>query len=95
MYAARFRSSDGFIVFVVGMAVFTDMMLYGLIVPILPYALSARVGIPQKDVQRWNSILLGSFGGALTIGSRTWLPLTTTMYENTNYVACGFLGQRR
>lgn len=53
-----------------GVAVFTDMLLYGLIVPILPYMLSGRVGIPQEDVQKWNSILLGSFGGALTIGSR-------------------------
>lgn len=69
MFASRIRSSDGFIVFVVGVAVFTDMMLYGLVVPILPYALSDRVGIPQEDVQKWNSILLGSFGGALTIGS--------------------------
>ncbi|KAL8798406.1 MAG: hypothetical protein Q9200_007782, partial [Gallowayella weberi] len=35
----------------------------------LPYALSDRVGIAQEDVQRWNSILLGSFGGALMLGS--------------------------
>ncbi|KAL8749601.1 MAG: hypothetical protein Q9199_007584, partial [Rusavskia elegans] len=69
MYARKLRSSDGFIVFVVGIAVFTDMMLYGLIVPMLPYALSDRVGIAQRDVQRWNSILLGSFGGALMLGS--------------------------
>ncbi|KAL8733016.1 MAG: hypothetical protein Q9166_002414 [cf. Caloplaca sp. 2 TL-2023] len=69
MFAQKFRSSDGFIIFVVGVAVFTDMMLYGLIVPMLPYALSDRVGIGQEDVQRWNSILLGSFGGALMGGS--------------------------
>ncbi|KAI4115273.1 MAG: hypothetical protein LQ345_004106, partial [Seirophora villosa] len=69
MYASKLRSSDGFIIFVVGVAVFTDMMLYGLLVPILPYVLSDRVGVPQEDVQKWNSLLLGSFGGALTIGS--------------------------
>ena len=69
MLASRLRSSDGFITFVVGMAVFTDMLLYGLIVPMLPYALSDRVGIAQDDVQRWNSILLGSFGAALMLGS--------------------------
>ncbi|KAL8727012.1 MAG: hypothetical protein Q9181_005857, partial [Wetmoreana brouardii] len=55
--------------FVVGAAVFTDMMLYGLIVPMLPYVLLDRVGIAPQDVQRWTSILLGSFGGALMIGS--------------------------
>lgn len=70
MYAKGFRSSDGFIIFVVGAAVFTDMLLYGLIVPILPYTLTGRIGIPQEEVQKWNSILLGSFGAALTIGSR-------------------------
>lgn len=69
MYGRRLRSSDGFIIFVVGMAVFTDMMLYGLVVPMLPYALSDRIGIAQGNVQRWNSILLGSFGGALMLGS--------------------------
>ncbi|KAL8903557.1 MAG: hypothetical protein Q9171_007362, partial [Xanthocarpia ochracea] len=69
MYARRLRSSDGFIIFVVGIAVFTDMMLYGLIVPMLPYVLLDRVGVAQKDVQGWNSILLGSFGGALMFGS--------------------------
>ncbi|KAL8912372.1 MAG: hypothetical protein Q9172_007510, partial [Xanthocarpia lactea] len=69
MYARRLRSSDGFIIFVVGIAVFTDMMLYGLIVPMLPYVLFDRVGVAQKDVQGWNSILLGSFGGALMVGS--------------------------
>ncbi|KAL8863332.1 MAG: hypothetical protein Q9178_000012 [Gyalolechia marmorata] len=76
MYARRLRSSDGFIIFVVGIAVFTDMMLYGLIVPMLPYALSDRVGVAQKDVQGWNSILLGSFGGALMFGSYIVILLT-------------------
>ncbi|KAL9028435.1 MAG: hypothetical protein Q9196_003196 [Gyalolechia fulgens] len=70
MFASRFRSANGFIIFVVGVAVFTDMMLYGLIVPMLPYALVDRVGLAQEDVQRWNSILLGSFGAALMLGSR-------------------------
>lgn len=74
MYASRLRSSDGFIIFVVGVAVFTDMMLYGLIVPMLPYALADRVGIAQEDVQQWNSILLGSFGAALMLGSRMSSP---------------------
>lgn len=69
MYVAGFRSSNGFIIFVVGAAVFTDMMLYGLVVPMLPYALVDRVGISPEDVQKWNSILLGAFGGALMFGS--------------------------
>ncbi|KAL8761497.1 MAG: hypothetical protein Q9184_002376 [Pyrenodesmia sp. 2 TL-2023] len=80
MYAKGFRSSDGFIIFVVGAAVFTDMLLYGLIVPILPYTLTDRIGLPQKEVQKWNSILLGSFGAALTVGSRDRVPSRQTPF---------------
>ena len=49
----------------------TDMFLANLILPVLPYALSERVGLAQEDVQRWNSVLLASFGGAQMLGSRT------------------------
>lgn len=69
MFARRFRSSNPFLIFTVCVGVFTDMMLLNLIVPMLPYALSDRIGLPQEDVQRWNSILLGLYGGAQMFGS--------------------------
>ncbi len=93
MYARRLRSSDGFIIFVVGIAVFTDMMLYGLIVPMLPYALSDRVGVAQKDVQGWNSILLGSFGGALMFGS-CMFPFTSWESRHSYSLAFGAISVR-
>ncbi|PYH47998.1 MFS transporter [Aspergillus saccharolyticus JOP 1030-1] len=61
----KFRSSDGFIMFVVAFAVFTDILLYGLIVPVAPTALHERVGLSVDDEQRWTSILLALYGAAL------------------------------
>ncbi|KAA6406674.1 MAG: hypothetical protein FRX48_09606 [Lasallia pustulata] len=69
MVARELRSSKAFITFVVCIAMLTDMFLANLILPVLPYALSERVGLAQEDVQRWNSILLASFGGAQMLGS--------------------------
>lgn len=74
MFARELRSSQTFAIFVVCAAIFTDTTLACLIVPILPYALLERVGLSQDEVQRWNSILLASYGGALMIGSRKTSP---------------------
>ena len=67
------RASKGFTVFVVCVAVFSDILLQNLVVPVLPYALEERVGLTDEaEVQRWNSILLAAFGGALMMGSREY-----------------------
>ena len=69
MFAYKLRSSKPFITFVVCVAMFTDMGLANLILPVLPYALAERAGLAPQEVQRWNSILLASFGGAQVLGS--------------------------
>ena len=68
MFAHSFRSSKTFVTFIVSVAIFTDMILFSLIAPILPFALLDRVGLSPQDVQKWNSILLASYGGALMLG---------------------------
>ncbi|KAL4973433.1 major facilitator superfamily domain-containing protein [Aspergillus desertorum] len=65
----EWRASKGFIVFVVVFAVFTDILLYGIIVPVTPTALNERSGIAKSDEQSWTSILLGLYGGALLASS--------------------------
>ncbi|KAL6235360.1 major facilitator superfamily domain-containing protein [Aspergillus navahoensis] len=65
----EWRASKGFIVFVVVFAVFTDILLYGIIVPVTPTALKERAGIAEGDEQSWTSILLGLYGGALLASS--------------------------
>jgi len=64
-----FRSSRLFLVTSVSAAVFTDLFLYGIVVPVLPFALTTRVGIKPEDVQTWVSILLAVYGAALLAAS--------------------------
>jgi MFS family permease len=59
------RSSRSYTIFVVSYAVFVDIFLYGVIVPVIPFALKQRVGIPFQHVQHWVSILLAVYGGSL------------------------------
>jgi len=39
--------------------------MYSLIVPVTPTALRDRVGIPQKNIQAWTSILMGLFSASM------------------------------
>ncbi|RKF65367.1 putative MFS-type transporter C18.02 [Golovinomyces cichoracearum] len=60
----RWRSSTSFIITTISMAMFTDLFLYGLIVPTLPFILSNRLHIPSDDMQKSISLLLSFYGGA-------------------------------
>lgn len=64
-----FRSSRAFIGSAVCIAIFTDILLYGIIVPVMPFALTNRVGIPPSEIQTWNALLLACYTIALFIGS--------------------------
>ncbi|KAI0445261.1 MFS transporter-like protein [Xylaria telfairii] len=68
-YLLSFRSSTSLIAITVNLAIFTDIFFYGLVVPVLPFALSAQVGIPEDKVQYWVSILLAVYSAALFFGS--------------------------
>lgn len=68
-YLLRIRSSKLFILTTICIAVFTDIFLYGIIVPVIPFALSARAGVAESDVQKWVSVLLAVYGAALLVGS--------------------------
>lgn len=46
---ASFRSSKWFIELAVGMAVFTDIFLYALIVPVMPFALQSRTQVKEEN----------------------------------------------
>ncbi|KAI8458762.1 major facilitator superfamily domain-containing protein [Phakopsora pachyrhizi] len=48
----RFRSSSTFIITVI------DFFLYGIIVPVLPFALKERIGLPEDDVNHVLGLLL-------------------------------------
>ena len=63
------RSSTPFILSTVAIGLFTDLFLYGLIVPILPFLLTDRIGLPQDKVQSYSSALLAAYAGASVLFS--------------------------
>ncbi|OBT89603.1 hypothetical protein VE02_01768 [Pseudogymnoascus sp. 03VT05] len=63
------RSSKLFIILTLCAAVFSDMFLYGVIVPVVPFALTARAGVPEGDAQHWVSVLLAVYGAALLVSA--------------------------
>jgi MFS family permease len=60
----KWRSNTLFILSTVAIGLFTDLFLYGLIVPILPFILQDRLRIPHSHVQTYSSILLACYAGA-------------------------------
>ena len=75
----EWRGSKRFIIFVVNFSVFSDLVLYGALVsrfhhvsnfqvPVFPFALGERSGIPEDQIQRCVSQLLAAyaFGSLLT-----------------------------
>lgn len=65
----RWRSNTFFILSTVAIGLFTDLFLYGLIVPILPFILSDRISIPHSEIQSYTSILLACYAGASLVFS--------------------------
>ena len=50
--------------------------MYSLIVPVLPFTLVNRIGVPEDQVQGWIGVLLALHGVGVVVGSR----------ESTHYV---------
>ena len=65
----RWRSSTLFIVSTVGIGLFTDLFLYGLVVPILPFILQHRINLPHNQIQVHVSALLAAYAGASVLFS--------------------------
>ncbi|KAF3003770.1 hypothetical protein E8E13_009974 [Curvularia kusanoi] len=65
----KWRSHPVFITTTVGMGAFTDLFLYGLIVPVLPFLLKDRVNTPESQVQGTISMLLAVYAAASCFSS--------------------------
>lgn len=65
----KWRSNTAFILSTVGIGLFTDLFLYGIVVPILPFILTDRLHIPHHQVQTYTSALLASYAGASVLFS--------------------------
>lgn len=65
----QWRSNTLFIVSTVAVGLFTDLFLYGLIVPVLPSMLQDKVGVPKDKLQSNVSGLLAAYAGASVVFS--------------------------
>ncbi len=66
-YLLRIRSSKIFIISTITTAVFTDIFLYGIIVPVIPFAIESRAGVAPSQVQSYVSVLLAVYGAGLLV----------------------------
>jgi len=76
----KWRSNTLFIVATVAIGLFTDLFLYGLVVPILPYMLQDRAGVPKDQIQSHTSGLLAAYAGASVLFS----PLAGYLADKTS-----------
>ncbi|KAF2703343.1 MFS general substrate transporter [Pleomassaria siparia CBS 279.74] len=65
----QWRSNAFYICCTVGVGAFTDLFLYGLIVPILPFLLQDRVNVPESELQSSISYLLAIYALASCLAS--------------------------
>lgn len=65
----KWRSNTIFIIATVAIGLFTDLFLYGLIVPVLPFMLQERVGVPEQQIQSLVSGLLAAYAAASVVFS--------------------------
>jgi MFS family permease len=65
----RWRSNTLFIISTVAVGLFTDLFLYGIVVPVLPFMLEERVKVPEDQVQSYVSALLAAYAASSVIAS--------------------------
>jgi len=84
-----FRRHPYFTIFVVAYAIFVDLYLYAVLVPVFPFSLRIRIGLKQNEVQQTVGQLLavyaaGSLLAAFPIG---WLSDRTPAARRQMYTA--------
>lgn len=68
-WGLHWRSSKTFIIATVAIGMFTDLFLYGLVVPILPFMLRDRLDVPDDAIQTYVSGLLATYAAASVLFS--------------------------
>ncbi|MCJ1443716.1 MAG: hypothetical protein MMC23_004216 [Stictis urceolatum] len=63
------RSHTLFITTTIGVGLFTDLFLYGLLVPIIPFLLQERLDVPKSQQQTLTSGMLTAYAGASVLFS--------------------------
>ena len=82
------RSHTLYIISTVGIGLFTDLFLYGLVVPILPFLLTDRIGLPESQIQSNVSGLLVAYAAASVVFS----PLAGYIADKTSSRQAPYVG---
>ncbi|KAM0227180.1 hypothetical protein ACHAP5_012230 [Fusarium lateritium] len=90
---AQWRRKSSFILMTVAFFLFTDLFLYALVVPILPFLLHDRLGILPEDAQPYTSGLLAAYSGASVLFSipSGWIADRFSSRKPTFFAGWGFL----
>ncbi|PNY24690.1 MFS-type transporter [Tolypocladium capitatum] len=83
------RSSTTLLVSSVAMATFTDLFPYAILVPVMPFALPDRAGVPTSHVQYWMSISLAAFGASVMVFSPLWGYLADRIQKRRTLMIAG------
>ncbi|KAF3939853.1 hypothetical protein ABW19_dt0206483 [Dactylella cylindrospora] len=81
------RSNKWFILATVGFGIFVDILLYSIIVPVVPFALTERANVEESSVQGWISVMLAVYGAGLLVAS----PVFGYVADHTKYRRAPFL----
>ncbi|KAG6000193.1 hypothetical protein E4U43_001672 [Claviceps pusilla] len=68
-FGFHWRSKPSFVISTVALGLFTDLFLYGIIVPVLPFLLRERLDIPNDQIQVHISALLAAYAGTSVVFS--------------------------
>jgi MFS family permease len=89
----RWRSHAVFILSTVAIGQFTDLFLYGMMIPVLPFLLHDRLDLPRQAIQSNVSQLLAAFSAASLVFSvpAGWLADWTTSRQTPYLLGLLFL----
>ncbi|KAK9234676.1 major facilitator superfamily domain-containing protein [Lipomyces kononenkoae] len=79
-----YRSSRSLILTTVSLAVFIDIFLYGVIIPIAPYVVQYRIKVPPGQVQRDVTYSIVAYAAGLLVGSPV-IGYLTDIFQNRRY----------
>lgn len=65
----EWRSHSLFVLLTVTVGLFTDLFLYGLIIPVLPFLLEYDIRIPPSQIQSYTSAMLAAYAGSTVLFS--------------------------
>lgn len=65
----KWRSHNLFVLTTVAVGLFTDLFLYGLIIPVVPFLLEYDAGIPPSQIQSYTSGMLAAYAGSTVVFS--------------------------